>query len=122
MTGAAPRVLPIHLSLLLLFSNVSASAAGGAGGDVGPGGADGGDRGAGVPAVRAADGGRVHLPVPPEGLQPPAEAGGGGHLLRPPLPGQGQDAAGPHLRHVHLWLRFRWVHGIKMWQRPELAW
>ena len=51
---------------------------------MGSGGADGGDCRAGVSAVRAADGGRVHLPVPPEGLQPQAEAGGGGHVLRPP--------------------------------------
>lgn len=44
-------------------------------------GAGGGHRRAGVPPVRAADGGRVRLPVPPEGLQPQAKAGGGGPLL-----------------------------------------
>lgn len=64
---------------------------------VGASGAGGGHRRAGVPPVRAADGGRLPIPVPPEGLQPQAEAGGGGSVLRPPLLGQRQNPAGPHL-------------------------
>lgn len=43
--------------------------------------AGGGDRRAGVPPLCAADGGRVPLPVSPEGLQPQATAGGGGPVL-----------------------------------------
>lgn len=39
------------------------------------------DRRTAVPAVSAAVGGCFPLSIPPEGLQPQAEAGGGGPLL-----------------------------------------
>ena len=48
---------------------------------LGASGAGGGHRRTGVPSLCAADGGRVPVPVSSEGLQPQAEAGGGGPLL-----------------------------------------
>ena len=75
--------------------------------NVGLGGIDCCDRRAAVPAVSAAAAGCLPVPVPQEGLQPQAEAGRGGPFLRPPLPSQRQNPAGPHLRSVHFWFRFR---------------
>lgn len=49
--------------------------------NMGAGGIDRCDRGAAVPAVSAAPGGCVPVPVPQEGLQPQAEAGRGGPFL-----------------------------------------
>lgn len=48
---------------------------------LGSSGAGGGHRRARVSALCAADGRRVPVPVPPESLQSPTEAGGGGPLL-----------------------------------------
>lgn len=49
--------------------------------DMGAGGISRCDRRAAVPAVSAAAGGCVPVSVPPEGLQPQAEARGGGPLM-----------------------------------------
>lgn len=49
--------------------------------DMGAGGTGCCDRRATLPAVSAAAGGCVLVSVPPKGLQPQAEAGGGGPLL-----------------------------------------
>lgn len=75
--------------------------------NMGLGGIDRCDRRAAVPAVPAAAAGCLPVPVPQESLQPQAEAGRGGPFLRPPLPSQRQNPAGPHIRSVHFWLRFR---------------
>lgn len=64
---------------------------------LGASGAGCGHSGACVPALCAADGWSVPLPVSPESLQPQTAAGSGGPLLRPPVPGQGQNPAGSHL-------------------------
>lgn len=85
--------------------------AGGPPEQLGSSGAGGGDRRAHHLGVPAAHRGRAALPAPPAHLQPPAAAGRGGPVLRPPLPRQGQDTAGPHLRPVHLRLWLRWVKG-----------
>lgn len=88
---------------------------------LGAGGTGGSHRRTGVPTLRAADGRSLPVPVSSEGLQPQAEAGGWGPILWPSVLGQGQDPAGPHLWHVHLWIRIWSVHGASpTWHSYEI--
>lgn len=98
------------VSLCLFFSLSSNQCVDRSRESLGSGGAGGDHRRASVSAVCAADGGCVPVAVPPESLQPQTEVRGWGPLLWPPVLGQGQDSARPHLWHVHLWVWLWSVH------------